>query len=157
MCNASITIVPVTQFTVTPTTGSGFTITPATPQAVANSATTLFTINPTSGFGISSVTGCNGSLDGTSYTTGVITANCTISVTAVARNAGSGGVAQPPTISDALKVLQAVVGTMPLSPTDQIRYDVAPLGSSGNPVGNGAIDAADVILILRRSIGIGSW
>jgi hypothetical protein len=62
-----------------------------------------------------------------------------------------------PTISDALKVLQAVVGITPLTATEQIRYDVAPLGSSGTPVGNGIIDAADVILILRRSIGIGSW
>jgi hypothetical protein len=96
-------------------------------------------------------------LSGTTFTTGAITANCTISVTAIARNAGSGGASQPPTISDALKVLQAVVGTTPLTAAEQIRYDVAPLGSSGNPEGNGVLDGADVILILRRSIGIGSW
>lgn len=96
-------------------------------------------------------------MNSTSYTTGAITANCTVGVTAVARNAGGGGSAQPPTIADALKVLQAIVGITPLTASEQIRYDVAPLGSSGMPVGNGAIDAADVILILRRSIGIGSW
>jgi M6 family metalloprotease-like protein len=62
-----------------------------------------------------------------------------------------------PTISDALKVLQAVVGITQLTATEQIRYDVAPLESGGAPYGNGVIDAADVILILRRSIGIGSW
>jgi YD repeat-containing protein len=62
-----------------------------------------------------------------------------------------------PTISDALKVLQAVVGITPLTATEKILYDVAPLGSNGIPLGNGIIDAADVILILRRSIGIGSW
>jgi hypothetical protein len=64
------------------------------------------------------------------------------------------------TISDALKVLQAVVGvsgTTPLTAEEQIRYDLAPLSANGTPVGNGALDAADVILILRRSIGIGSW
>lgn len=96
-------------------------------------------------------------MSGSTYTTGAITANCAISVTTVARNAGSGGTAQPPTISDALKVLQAVVGTATLTAAEQIRYDVAPLGSNGNPVGNGTLDAADIILILRRSIGIGSW
>lgn len=62
-----------------------------------------------------------------------------------------------PTISDALKVLQAIVGITPLTASEQVRYDVAPLGSNGSPLGNGTIDAADMILILRRSIGIGSW
>lgn len=62
-----------------------------------------------------------------------------------------------PSINDALKVLQAVVGLIPLTATEQIRYDVAPLGGSGTPLGNGVLDDADVILILRRSIGIGSW
>jgi len=62
-----------------------------------------------------------------------------------------------PTISDALKVLRAVAGIFPLTDLEQIRYDVAPLGSNGLPFGNGIIDVADVILILRRSIGIGSW
>jgi hypothetical protein len=62
-----------------------------------------------------------------------------------------------PTISDALKVFQAINGITTLTVTEQLRYDVAPLDSSGMPKGNGIIDAADVILIMRRSIGIGSW
>jgi hypothetical protein len=62
-----------------------------------------------------------------------------------------------PSLSDALKVFQAVTGITTLTPAELILYDVAPLGSGGNPQGNGVIDAADVILILRRSIGIGSW
>jgi hypothetical protein len=156
-CNASISTSTPTQFIVSPTTGSDYTITPSVPQTINNNGTTSFTVTPASGYGIASVNGCGGSLSDTTYTTGAITANCTISVTAVARNAGSGGATQPPTITDALKVLLAVVGTTPLTAADQIRYDVAPLGSSGTPVGNGSIDAADVILILRRSIGIGSW
>lgn len=156
-CAASIVTLPPTQFTVTPTTGTGFTINPVTPQTVTNNATTSFTVTPLSGYGIASVSGCSGSFSGSTYTTGLITANCSINVSAVARNANSGGSAQPPTMTDALKVLQAVVGITPLTATEQIRYDVAPLGSSGTPVGNGIIDAADIILILRRSIGIGSW
>jgi hypothetical protein len=156
--SASVVITTATPatYTITPTTGTTYTITPATPQAVTNTAATTFTVTPANGYGVV-VSGCGGSLNGTAYTTAAITANCTISVTAVARNAGSGGVAQPPTINDALKVLQAVVGITPLSAAEQIRYDVAPLGSSGKPEGNGVLDAADVILILRRSIGIGSW
>lgn len=149
--------IPPVQFTVTPTTSTGYSITPATAQNINQNATTSFSVISASGYGIAAISGCGGSLSGTTYTTGTITADCTVSVTAVARNAGSGGAAQPPTITDALKVLLAVVGTAPLTASDQIRYDVAPLSASGTPVGNGAIDAADVILILRRSIGIGSW
>jgi hypothetical protein len=95
-------------------------------------------------------------LSGNTYTTSVITNSCTITATAVARNANSGSY-EGPAISDALKALQAVAGASTLTATEQIRYDVAPLSASGTPIGNGAIDAADVILILRRSIGIGSW
>jgi hypothetical protein len=62
-----------------------------------------------------------------------------------------------PTVSDALKVFQAVNGVTTLTVAEQLRYDVAPLDTSGMPKGNGIIDAADVSLILRRSIGIGSW
>jgi hypothetical protein len=144
-------------FTVTPTFGSGYTIAPSTSRTVNVYATAAFTVIPAAGYGIVSVSGCSGSLSGSTYTTGPVTANCTVSVTAVARNANSNGSAEPPTISDALKVLQAVAGKTELTATEQIRYDVAPLGSSGTPAGNGVIDAADVILILRRSIGIGSW
>lgn len=155
--NCSASIADATQFSVTPTTGTGFTISPAIPQTVTNNGSTSFSVTQQSGYGILSVSGCGGSLNGGTYTTGPITVNCMISVTAVARNANSDGAAQPPTISDALKVLQSVVGITPLTATEQIRYDVAPLAASGTPLGNGVLDAADVVAILRRSIGIGSW
>ncbi|MDD2897761.1 MAG: hypothetical protein PHI31_03495 [Desulfuromonadaceae bacterium] len=76
------------------------------------------------------------------------------SVTTVKRN-GSTGV--KPTVSDALKALQLYSGAIPLTPVDQIRYDVAPLAANGIPQGNGAVDVADVIMLLRRSIDIGTW
>ncbi|MEZ5581766.1 MAG: DUF4215 domain-containing protein [Candidatus Competibacteraceae bacterium] len=38
-----------------------------------------FTVTPDGGYQIDSVTGCNGTLNGTTYTTGPITANCTVS------------------------------------------------------------------------------
>jgi YD repeat-containing protein len=156
-CSANIVSSSTTHFTVIPTFGIGFTITPATPQTINKNAATTVNVSPTSGYGIVSVTGCGGSLSGSTYTTGLITANCTISVTAVARSASNGSTSGP-NISDALKVLQAIVGITPsLTATEKICYDVAPLGNNNRPLGNGILDAADVILILRRSIGIGSW
>jgi YD repeat-containing protein len=155
-CSADSTTSPQTHFTVTPATGSGYTIIPATPLTINSNDTTAFTVTPVSGYGIAMVSGCGGNFSGTLYTTGAITANCMVSVMAVARNASS-NTTLGPTVSDALKVLQAVVGITHLTPAELILYDVAPLGNSGTPVGNGVLDAADVILILRRSIGIGNW
>ena len=152
---ANFTLVPPVQFTVTPTTGTGYTFTPAATQTVTQNVTTSFTISPASGYGIAAITGCNGNLNGTTYTTGAITANCSITVTTVARTASTTGTL--PTMNDALKTLQAVAGVTTLSAADKIRYDVAPLNSSGTPIGNGTVDLADVIMILRRSIGIGTW
>jgi hypothetical protein len=41
-------------------------------------ATTFFTVTPNAGYQISSVTGCGGTLVDTTYTTGPITGNCTV-------------------------------------------------------------------------------
>ncbi len=68
---------PVTHL-VTATAGSGGTISPSS-QTVNAGATTSFTVTPDSGYQIESVTGCDGSLGDTTYTTGPITADCTVS------------------------------------------------------------------------------
>lgn len=62
-----------------------------------------------------------------------------------------------PDISDALAVHGHVAGTTVLTPVQLASADVAPLNNSGTPAGNGTVDLADVIMILRRSIGIGAW
>ena len=74
----------------------------------------------------------------------------------VARNANS-GTGSAPTINDALKALLGYHDPSLLTPAELIRYDIAPLNAGGIPQGNGAVDIADVILILRRTIGIGTW
>jgi hypothetical protein len=153
-CAANLAVLP--RFSVTPATGVGFTMLPATAQDVASGSTASFTVTASAGYGIASVSGCGGSLNGSSYTTAVVTGNCTLSVTAIARDARGDSTAQP-TLVDALKVFQSYVGSGSLSPAEKIRYDVAPLSANGSPLGNGVIDDADIILILRRSIGIGSW
>ena len=72
------------QYTVTPSATTGGTISPNTPQTVANGATTTFTITPDSNYS-ESVSGCNGTSQvgnfPISYTTGAITANCTVTAT----------------------------------------------------------------------------
>ena len=72
------TIDLITSYTVTPSAGSGGSISPSTAQTVNSGSTTSFTITPNSGYSISSVTGCSGTLSGNTYTTGAITSNCTV-------------------------------------------------------------------------------
>ncbi|NTV49703.1 MAG: multicopper oxidase domain-containing protein [Geobacteraceae bacterium] len=62
-----------------------------------------------------------------------------------------------PSIADALSVFQHVAGINTLSATQQLHADVAPLRSDGTPLGNGVVDIADVIIILRRVIGATTW
>ena len=60
------------------------------------------------------------------------------------------------TISDALKVLQAVVGLIQLTESEKIQYDLAPL-VDGFPLGDGKIDLGDTLVILRRILGLFDW
>jgi hypothetical protein len=88
--------VDITQFTITSTGGGGGSISPASVTAVENE-TTSFTITPDTGYAIDSVTGCDGSLDGSLYTTASATQDCAVSasfnktykVTASAETGGS--------------------------------------------------------------------
>jgi len=62
---------------VTPVTGTGYTITPNTPQYVSTS--TQFIITPVGGCTLTGVGGtCGGTLNGTTFTTNLITASCTV-------------------------------------------------------------------------------
>jgi glucose/arabinose dehydrogenase len=68
-------------FEVTPVAGPGGSITPPGVQVVPEGEITEFTVTADSGFTIAGVTGCGGSLAGSIYTTGPITANCTVTAT----------------------------------------------------------------------------
>ncbi len=93
---------PVTH-TVTPTAGPNGSIAPSTPQTVNDGSTTVFTVTPDLHYQIAGVTGCGGSLSGNTYTTGPITADCTVSATfeisthVVTPSAGSNGAIAPDT------------------------------------------------------------
>jgi len=90
------------QFTVTTNAGTGGSISPANPR-VTYGNTAVFTVTPNTGYDIASVTGCSGALQGNTYTTGVITAACTVNASFVIRTytvtatAGSGGTISPST------------------------------------------------------------
>ena len=80
---ADCTVIPsfvLEQYQVTPTAGTGGSISPSTVQTIGHGGSTSFTITPDSvnGYSIVSVSGCGGTLSGTTYTTGAITANCTV-------------------------------------------------------------------------------
>ncbi len=65
--------------TVTPSAGPNGGISPNTPQTVNYGSSVSFTMTPDTGYHVSSVTGCGGSLSGNTFTTGAITADCTVS------------------------------------------------------------------------------
>lgn len=68
----------INTYTVTPSPGASGSMIPAVPQTVNYSQTTSFTVAANTGYHIASVTGCDGSLNGGTYTTGPITADCTV-------------------------------------------------------------------------------
>lgn len=77
--SATFAVVPPPAVThiVTASAGSGGSIAP-TRRSVADGASTTFTVTADAGFHIAAVSGCGGSLSGTTYTTGPITANCAV-------------------------------------------------------------------------------
>jgi hypothetical protein len=91
-------------YTVTPSAGANGTISPSVPQTVNQNAATSFTVTPNSGYTIASVTGCGGTLSGTTYTTGPVTANCMVTAsfallssnTLTVNRSGSGSVVSLP-------------------------------------------------------------
>ena len=147
-------VTPIASYTVTPVAVDNVTITPDHPQSVVEGLATTIAVISESGYG-AIVTGCGGALTGTTYTTGRITSDCDINVSTVRRSGSTSG--SEPTVVDAIKAFRCANGLSSLTPEERIAYDVAPLGPTGSPVGNETLDVADVILILRRSIGIGSW
>jgi hypothetical protein len=113
-CNVVVQFAQVqgASYTVTPSAGSGGTISPPTAVSVNSGATTAFTVTPASGYHINSISGCGGmAVNGNSsyttarsYLTGAITGNCVVTATftsvpvtsyTVTSTAGSGGTISP--------------------------------------------------------------
>ncbi len=101
-CTVSATFT-INSYTVSTSAGTGGTISP-TSASVSYGSTKTFTVTPNTGYSIASVSGCSGS--GTSsYTTGAISANCTVSASfslntyTVSTSAGTGGTISPTSAS----------------------------------------------------------
>jgi hypothetical protein len=98
-CNLSVTF-KLKSYAVTTSAGQGGSISPIT-QEVIHGKTASFTLTPNADYAIDSVTGCDGSLDGNTYSTGIVTQDCAVSASfnlksyVVAASAGQGGSISP--------------------------------------------------------------
>ncbi|HEY6209699.1 MAG TPA: InlB B-repeat-containing protein, partial [Gemmatimonadales bacterium] len=68
----------INTYAVTPAAGANGSLSPGTAQTVNYGATKAFTVTPATGYHIDQVTGCGGTLVGNTYTTGAVTADCTV-------------------------------------------------------------------------------
>ena len=83
----------INAYTVTPSAGTGGTISPSGAQTVNHGGTTSFTVSPSPGYTIASVTGCNGNLNGNTYTTAAVTGTCAVSASFSANTSVTGSTA----------------------------------------------------------------
>ncbi len=97
--NCTVTATFIQAFTVTPSAGTGGWIGPSTAQTVDLGSSTSFTVTPNSGYSISSVSGCNGTLVGNTYTTGAINGSCTVTATFAQNISGSSYCNTPSSLS----------------------------------------------------------
>ncbi len=111
-------------YTVTTSASVGGTISPAA-RVVKAGATTTFTLTPATGYALSSVSGCGGTLNGTTYTTGVITGACIVTATfsprqyTVTTTAGPGGTIAPAS----RRVSHGLTASFTLTPADGYAID----------------------------------
>ncbi len=79
-CTITASFASSPTYTVTPVAGANGSISPSTPQIVNSGSTVSFTLTPNTSYHIAGVntSGCLGSLAGNTFTTGAITANCTV-------------------------------------------------------------------------------
>lgn len=90
-CSVSATFAAqASSYTVTATAGTGGSISPAGTQTVNANGTASFTVTPASGYTVSGVIGCNGTLAGSTYTTGAITGACTVAASFAAQSVQTG-------------------------------------------------------------------
>lgn len=62
-----------------------------------------------------------------------------------------------PDYSDTEDVFLHILGLRQLTPTQLGSADVAPLGADGKPVGNGTVDVADLVMMMRRAARVTNW
>jgi hypothetical protein len=159
-CGVAASFTPIT-FSVTPAVAGSGSIAPATVQTVNYGSSSSFTVTPAAGYQVASVTGCGGTLSGNTYSTGLLSAGCTVTATFTPTDPSSAplgdltgdGVVD---VADALRALQISIGLITATDWDLSHGDVGPL-VDGKPKANGKIDISDAMLILKKSVGLTNW
>ena len=92
MINANCTVTAsfVAQYAVTSLAGSNGAVAPAS-ATVNSGGSATFNVTPESGYVVATVSGCGGSLSGSTYTTGTISANCSVTASFAAAFTWVGG------------------------------------------------------------------
>jgi len=127
----------INTYTVTPVIGANGTMTPNQPKTVNANSAVPFTVTPNSGYQ-ASVTGCNGSLVGNTYTTGPVNNNCSvialfspITYTIKATVSGSGGTISPSQIVNAGSSADFTIKASPGYAISSVLVDGASVGAVG--------------------------
>jgi hypothetical protein len=136
--------------TITPSAGPNGSISPATPQVVPGGVARAFTVIANAG-STASATGCGGTLVGTTYTTALATANCSVVATfaqithTVTPSAGPHGAITP---SSPQVVAQGGTTTFNVAPDPGYSASAVGCGGalSGNTYTTGATDADCTVL-----------
>lgn len=130
------------------------------PPALANTApagsAVTFTVTPAnSKFKVRDVLDGTTPVAGPLFTlnTGIVSHAVTASFMPSGNLTGSGTLGVP----DAVKALRIAVGLDTPTDEDKLAMDVAPLGGDGRPAGDQGQDLRDVLLILRRVLGLVTW
>ena len=154
------------QYTMGVSAGVNGIISPAGAAIMVNAGPTQFTVTPNAMFQVKDIT-VNGTPatftkpakpgDPVVFTSLALTANGTTLNTTFMPSGdldGNGNL----DIGDALKASRILLG-LPSAPTaaDLVAMKVAPLDAAGRPNGTGAPDLNDLVLILRRALGIVTW
>jgi FG-GAP repeat len=97
--NGSQPSATVVTYTVATSTGTGGNVSPAS-ATVAAGASTSFTVTADTGYMVDTVSGCGGALADTTYTTGAVTGNCTVTASfvpsyTITTSVGAGGSISP--------------------------------------------------------------
>lgn len=147
----------VIELTVTFASGENGAITGNTSQSVAyNGSTAEVTASPADGFHFVNWTGTGGFA---STENPLVISNVTANQTITANFEPNP--LPPPTeaehLADIVKAFKSSLGKSSLTEQEKVRVDVAPLGEDGKPVPDGVVDVADVVILLRRLIGLVSW
>jgi hypothetical protein len=114
-------------YVLTPVPGANGSISPSSAQNVAYNATPSFVATANTGYKVLSVTGCSGSLSGSTYTTGPIIASCSIVASFLANVAP---VATSLSLSGTAQVAQVLTASYAYSDADADPENTASSGSS---------------------------